>query len=246
MRRLLLAVLAVCTLVPAYSQDLSALADVYADGTPVTDEPDVSSVIAQSKDGKVVFYGSAHFGYGFHAMRSSDFLPARSREFFLNLLKLGVYPADFLGLELSADIEYNSFKSNSTFFSLDNNGNVRRTDIETVVADKVSRPMSSFNYFTLNFPLLLKFRTGNLEIGGGAEAGFNFAGRTWYRYNMDKRTIGVRDRGAGINSFTYGFIGVMSYEGVALYVKWYPKSSKVLPEGSMELDYMTFGIAFGL
>ena len=247
MRRLLIAVLALCTLVPAYSQDLSALADVYADGTPILpEEEEPSMIIAQSKDGKVVFYGSTHMGYGFHVMKSSDFLPARSKEFFLNLVKLGIYPADFLGIELGVDAEHNSFKSNNTFFFTDGSDTVRQEAIENVVPGKVTKPISAFNYLTLNFPLLVKLRFGDLQIGGGAEAGFNFAGRTWYRYNTERRTVGVRDKGARINSFTYGFIGMVSYQGIAFFVKWYPGSSGILPAGSPDLDHMTFGIAFGL
>lgn len=246
LKRLLLAVSALCLFIPGYSQDLSDLADVYADGTPVSDDEEISSVLAQSKDGKIVFYGSSHIGYGFHTMNSSDFLPARSKEVFLNLVKLGIYPAPFLGIELSVDAEHNSFKSNNTFFVIDDNGLVRQIETGEAVPGKVTNPISAFNYVTLNFPLLLKLRFGDLELGGGAEAGFNFAGRTWYRYSSDRRTVGVRDKGARLNSFTYGFVGMLSYEGIALFVKWYPKSSRLLPEGSADLDYMTFGIAFGL
>ena len=245
MKKILISILAFLTVVPAFAQSASSIDAILPEEIGYGDEED-RTVIFRSPDDKVLVYGSSHIGYGFHSLKSSDFLPGRSKEIFINMVKLGVYPADFLGLELSMDLEHNSFKSNNTFFFIDENSLVRQLETGMVVTGKVNKPISAFNYFTLNFPLLAKVRLGKMELGGGAEAGFNFAGRTWYRYSFDNRTIGVRDKGAKLNTFTYGFVGVLSYDGIAFFVKWYPKTSRILPEGSLDLNYMTLGLAFGL
>ncbi|MBQ7072299.1 MAG: hypothetical protein IJM89_02895 [Bacteroidales bacterium] len=240
MRKFFISLFAICILLPGFSQDLSDIQEF------IQEEEGDPSILVQSKDGDLALRASAHVGYGFHSMKSSIFQPARSTEFFLNVLRLGVYPNEFLAVELNTDIEYNSFKASDIVFYLQDGILQLPMDDPSYGSGKVSRSTSSFNYFCVNFPVLAKFKAGKVAFGAGAEASFNFGGSTWYRFKSGSRTTTVRETGARLNLFTYGFIGVFSYDSLALFVKWYPKSSKIVPGGAIDFNHMTFGIAFGL
>ena len=244
MKRLLLSLIALCVFVPAFSQELIDIPGLFEEEEEVEDP----SILVKSKDGDMVLRISSHIGYGFHSMKSSLFQQGRSMEVFVNLLNLGIYPVDYLGIELSADIEHNAFKSTETTFYLDN-GIIRipyDSGSSGGSGGTGSKTLSSFNYFCVNFPALVKFRAGKMEIGGGAEASFNFGGNTYTKYTEGNRTTTVRERGAKMNLFSYGVVGIISYGGMAFFVKWYPKSSRVVPESMVDLSHMTFGIAFGM
>ena len=246
MRKFFISLFAVCALVPAFSQEIGSLGDLGDIQGLFEEEEEDPSILFQSKDGDIVLRASAHVGYGFHSMKSSLFQTAGSSEVFLNVLRLGVYPNEFLSVELNTDIEYNSFKSSDIVFYIQDGILHLPMDDASSISGKVSKSTSSFNYFCVNFPVLAKFRAGKMAFGGGAEASFNFGGRTWYKYTEGSRTTTVKETGAKLNLFTYGFIGVISYDSLALFVKWYPKSSRIVPKGDIDFNHITFGIAFGL
>ena len=233
-------------MVPAFSQDLGNLGDLGDIQGLFEEEEEDPTILFQSKDGDIALRASAHVGYGFHSMKSSLFQPAGSLEAFLNVFRLGVYPNEFLSVEMNADFEFNSFRSSDVVFHLQDGILQLPLDDSSSVSGKVSKSSSSFNYFCVNFPVLAKFKAGKMAFGAGAEASFNFGGRTWYKYTEGSRTTTVKETGAKLNRFTYGFIGVISYDGLALFVKWYPKSSRIVPEGAFDFNHMTFGMAFGL
>ena len=49
-----------------------------------------------------------------------------------------------------------------------------------------------------------------------------------------------------VNRFTYDFVGMLGYKDFALFAKFYPKSSRFVPEGGVKFDYWTLGISFFL
>ena len=51
---------------------------------------------------------------------------------------------------------------------------------------------------------------------------------------------------AKVNPFSYGIMATASYGSFGLYFKFYPKSSRILPEGSVDVSYTTLGIVLGL
>ena len=50
---------------------------------------------------------------------------------------------------------------------------------------------------------------------------------------------------AAINRFTYGFFATLGVNDGCFFFKYYPKSSPLLPDGSVDLSFMTVGVAFG-
>ena len=84
----------------------------------------------------------------------------------------------------------------------------------------------------------------SVEVGVGAEASLNFLGETNLRYEVGNTRTQMQQSDAEVNLFSYGMIATLAYDGLGLYFKYYPKGSKVLPDGSVDINYVTVGIAF--
>ena len=199
-----------------------------------------------SPKGTVSFDLFSHIGYGFHFVKSDTFNPNSGGELFLNVLKFGVYPAEWLGLELGVDMAFNNFNSKRDAFYLDNNRKIQVKDFSEIAAGTLDKHRGGFNVFSLNAPVLVKCFIGDVQLGVGAVASWNAAADAYYYFRQDHRRTEVSETKAEVNPFTYGFMATVSYDGLGLFFKYYPKSSKLLPEGSVDLSYMTLGIAIGL
>ena len=46
------------------------------------------------------------------------------------------------------------------------------------------------------------------------------------------------------NTFSYGLVATLGYDMLGVYFKYYPKTSRMLPEGSVDMNYMTIGVLF--
>jgi hypothetical protein len=197
-----------------------------------------------SSDGKVSFDMFSHIGYGYHFVSSSDFKSNWSGEFFFNILKVEVRPAEVLGLSLGLDARFNNFNSKNTAFALGNGDNlIKAFDFGGLVDGSFDKSRGGFNVFSLDTPFLVKGIFGNFELGVGAFAAFNLAGNTYYSFRQANRRTEVSETKAKLNTFNYGLLATFSYDDIGVYFRYYPKSSRLLPDGSVDLSYMTLGIA---
>ena len=197
-----------------------------------------------SSDGKVSFDMFSHIGYGYHFVSSSDFKSNWSGEFFFNILKVEVRPAEVLGLSLGLDARFNNFNSKNTVFALGNGDNlIKAFDFGGLVDGSFDKSRGGFNVFSLDTPFLVKGIFGNFELGVGAFAAFNLAGNTYYSFRQANRRTEVSETKAKLNTFNYGLLATFSYDDIGVYFRYYPKSSRLLPDGSVDLSYMTLGIA---
>lgn len=197
-----------------------------------------------SSDGKVSFDMFSHIGYGYHFVSSSDFKSNWSGEFFFNILKVEVRPAEVLGLSLGLDARFNNFNSKNTAFALGNGDNlIKAFDFGGLVDGSFDKSRGGFNVFSLDTPFLVKGIFGNFELGVGAFAAFNLAGNTYYSFMQANRRTEVSETKAKLNTFNYGLLATFSYDDIGVYFRYYPKSSRLLPDGSVDLSYMTLGIA---
>ena len=209
-------------------------------------EPDQTPVYA-SPSGTFTFDLVSHIGYGYHFVNSSAFKPSSAGEFFVNLAEIGIYPGKHFGIELGVDVEGNYFRSKENFFVLDSKNliqTVKIADVESL-GGHYDKARGSFNFLTFNAPLMVKGIFDKFRIGVGAEASLNCLGETYMTYNVDSKRTQVEDTAAEINLFSYGLIASLGYGEVSLYFKYYPKGSKVLPDGSVDMNFMTLGIALG-
>ena len=67
-----------------------------------------------------------------------------------------------------------------------------------------------------------------------------------YWVEKGNRNMTINERKAKVNPFSYGIVATASYGAFGLYFKFYPKSSRLLPDGSVDLSYTTVGIVLGL
>lgn len=214
--------------------------------TAFADDPD--EPMYTSSDGKFTVDLFSHMGWGYHITSSKDFKPAGAGEFFFNIAKIGLYPAEHLGLELGVDIEGNYFRSKENFFELDSQNKIKAIDIASYMSSLsggYERARGSFSFLTFNAPVLVKGIFDKFELGVGAEASLNCLGDTYTSYRIGNKQTEIDESGAEINLFSYGLVATIGYDDMSLYFKYYPKGSKVLPDGSVDFSFVTVGIAFG-
>ena len=205
------------------------------------DEP-----VYASPNGKVTFDLISHMGWGYHFTKSDAYKPAGSGEFFFNIVKFGLYPSKNLGFELGVDVEGNYFRSKENYFELDSQYRIQARDFGNhPFGTGIENTRGSFSFVTFNAPLLVKGIFDKFEIGLGAEASLNCLGGTSLSYSLANKQIQIDESEAEVNLFSYGLVATIGYDGTAIYFKYYPKGSKVLPDGSVNFNYMTLGIAFG-
>ena len=227
MKKIALLALAALITVPVFAQEEAWDGLVYASPNDVVRFEVLSSV-----------------GYGYHIVNTQDFRSNASSEYFLNLMSLGLYPIDAIGFELGLDLMFNNFGSRTHAFSLNQDRKVQATDFSQFEVGTLDRHRGDFNIFSLNAPLVVKFRAGDFWIGGGAVASLNLLGSTNYYYRQDYRTVEVTERRAKLNTFTYGLVATLGYNGFGAYFKYYPRTSRLLPAGSVDMSYMTIGFVF--
>ena len=199
-----------------------------------------------SSDGKVMFDVFGHIGYGYHISKSNDFKPSWSDEFFVNLLKFGLFPTEHLGFELGVDLQVNDFNSKEKAF-VQHDGIIQAADFSTLeLISGVEKKHSDFTIVGLGAPVLVKAKFEKVGLGVGAVASWNLAGTTSYWTEKGNRRVDVSETKAKVNPFSYGIMATASYGALGVYFKYYPKSSRLLPEGSVDLSYSTVGIVLGL
>ena len=202
--------------------------------------------IASTSDGKLTFDMVSHIGYGYHFVQSSAFKPGWCGDFFLNILKVGFYPSDVVGLEVSVDADFKNFNSKDVRFFGDADHKAQVSPFSAVADGAAfSKARGGLNVFSLNAPVQVKLNIGRVRLGLGAEATYNIAGDTYYHYRQDNKRTEITENKVALNPFSYGFIASLGINDGCFFFKYYPKSSRILPEGSVDLSFMTLGIAFG-
>ena len=184
-----------------------------------------------SSDGKAMFDIVHHIGYGYNITKSKDFKPGWCSDFFVNILSFGLYPTEHLGFELGVDLQVNDFNTKDKAF-VQRDGLIKVADFSTLeTIGGVDRKQSDFTI---------------LSLGAGAVASWNLSGVNSYWVEKGNRSMTINERKAKVNPFSYGIVATASYGAFGLYFKFYPKSSRLLPDGSVDLSYSTVGIVLGL
>lgn len=210
-------------------------------------------VLAQDHEGNRVYTSSGerafveildHVGYGYHFVKSSDFTPAWSGELFVNFVKFGLRPVDVLGIDLGVDFSWSNFSSTKNAFT-QHDQLIKATSFDNFAEGSLDRKRSGIDVMSLTAPLVVKGIFGKFELGAGAFASWNFSGSTTLSYRKDNVRANIEEVKAKVNPFTYGFLASATLDDFGVYFKYYPKSSKLLPEGSVDLSYMTLGLVIG-
>ena len=202
-----------------------------------------SNTVYNSDNGVFTVDMLSHGGWGYSFVTTDDFKPKGSGEVFANVLKLKVYPVESFGIELGGDLSWRYFGSKENAFD-------QRDHIIHAVSPSSlfnsDKSRSSFSFFSVNTPLLLKIKAGGFCIGAGAEAQFNISGQTGYYYRDQDKHVEATTYKAKVNTFTYGFVGTVGFNGFSVFAKFYPKGVRFLPEGGLNFSFWTLGISAGL
>ena len=211
---------------------------------PVFAQEEESNRIYTAPGGKAFVNVLNHAGYGYHFIKSDDFKPAWSGELFFNVVKFGLRPVDVLGINLGIDFGWGEFRPKDKAFKQENRI-VKAADYEYYTHGAADRKRSGLDVFSLQAPLVVKGIFGPFQLSAGAFASWNISGRTFCYYRQENVRAQLYEVKAKVNPFTYGFLATASFKDFGVYFKYYPKSSRLLPEGSVDLSYTTLGIVVG-
>ena len=218
------------------------------DAVQNSEEQDYSPLVWESEDGMFKVFTVSHIGYGLYFINNSDFVPVLSGEFFVNLARFGFYPFQDWGLEINLDFGHNALRSSESVLLLDNDREVYAIPASEIYPANAKQKRSSLEFTSLNFPFLLKRDVGDFSFGLGTEVSVNFSGRAKHKYTVGYDKFNYVGKRAAINTFTYAFEATASYDGMGLFIKWYPKHSGILSGRNMDMrnGYVSIGVCFGL
>lgn len=227
MKKVLIFLLSICLLTPAFA-----------------DERDRAIIVASSDD-RVQFEVFSHIGYGFHIVQTAAYKPRVSGEFFFNALQLDVFPTDWLGLSLGVDCAFDRFSSSGSEFYLDAERRIQAYTPDTQ-APYGSKLYGGFKNFSLRSPLMVRGKIGDFKASAGIEADLNFSGTAYYTYKINNKTTRVSENKGWINRFSAAFVVSATYCDIGFFVKFYPRFAPLLPSGSVPFNYWTIGFVYGM
>ena len=211
---------------------------------PVLAQHEVSPAsLATSENGVVSLDVLNHVSWGYDFVKSDAFTPRGGGEVNLNTFGLDIYPSENFGIETGLDCKWQYFNTRESQFLLDGN-RVPQASFPNVL--KADRKESSLNVFSLSIPVMAKAYLEKFFFGVGAEACFNLTGHTEFVYDNGNVRVDVTESKAKLNLFTYDFMGMVGYDDMAVYGKFYPKNSRFVPEGGVPFSYWTLGVIFFL
>lgn len=269
MKKILLTILAFILAVPVFSQeknrdmvknqDLTQYQEILddlkedikegiKDAVDNPDDKEYSPLVWESEDGLFKVFTVSHIGYGLYFISNTNFVPALSGEFFVNLVRCGFYPVEDWGLEINLDFGHNALRSTESVLLLDNDREVYSVPASELYPSGSRGKRSTLEFMSLNFPFLLKHDYGDFSFGLGTEVSVNFAGRAKYKYSTGYDTHNFVGKRAAINTFTYAFEATASYDDLGLFIKWYPRHSGILSGRNLDMrtGYVSIGVSFGL
>lgn len=202
--------------------------------------------IVSSDSGVVSLDAASHIGFGYNLLKSNDFTSSFSGEFFVNILNLKVYPTSGFGIEVGIDYKTMGFDSKEDAFFLDNDKKIQVGKISDVISGTPDKFRSRFRSNTFSVPVMLKFEAGTTSIGLGVEGDMNLGGRVKNKYFENDKKVKDIKKGAQFAKYNYNFLATLSFDGTGVYFRYYPKSSPLLPEGSVNVGFMALGVIFDM
>lgn len=200
-------------------------------------------VLYRSTNDVVTLNALEHIGYGYYFLDSESYTPYEAGEFFFNILKLKLYPVERIGLEISADWKFAHFTSKENGFELDASKKVQVYDLTDKFGADIKNARGWMHVNSFNFPAILKVGSEEFKIGVGAEASLNYRGTTNYKYKDEGKRQHEKVKGMELKRWTYDFVGMVSFEGLTFFGKYYPEGYSVLADGSgVKMSYWTLGL----
>jgi hypothetical protein len=211
----------------------------------IAQNEDASFEIVSSDSGVVTLDAAEYIGFGYNLLKSNDFTCSGSGEFFVNILDLKVYPTPAFGIEIGVNYKTMDFNSKDNFFYLDGDKKIQVGK----TADQyggMEKFRSRFRSNTFSAPVMLNFVAGTTRVGLGVEGNMNLTGRVKNKYFENDQKIKDIKKGAQFERYNYNFLATLSFDGTGVYFRYYPKNSRILPEGSVNVGFMAVGFIFDM
>ena len=223
---------------------LIAMPMFYANVSAQDDEDRL--IIASSSNGNVSLEFGTHMGWGYNIVKTNDFKPSGSGEFFVNILNLKIFPVNGFGIEVGVDYKTMDFDSKEDAFYLDGDKKIQVKSAKEAYPAGITKFRSLFRSNTFSAPVMLKFEAGTTSIGLGVEGNMNLTGRVKNKYFDGDQKIKDIKKGAQFTKYNYNFLATLSFDGTGVYFRYYPKSVSILPEGSLDVGFMALGVIFDM
>ena len=110
-----------------------------------------------------------------------------------------------------------------------------------------SKYRGSLHTFSLAIPVMATVHLNDyFWISAGAEANLNMTSWTNFREESGdvSKTTSVAD--GQVRPFTFNFLGMVGFRDTAVFFKYYPKTSRIVPDGGVEFDYCVVGVTLFL
>jgi hypothetical protein len=227
-----------------------------------TPSPILRSTVFSAQDGLLSINLMDHVFFGYNIVDADAFTPNGGGELSLNTLALNVSPAPPFGHHVGMDCKWQFFSTKDSRFFLDKDkipqvihypiptpGNSAQEQTTPALPEEsmTSKYRGSLHTFTLAIPVLATVHLNdNFWLSAGAEANLNMT--SWTNFEEESgdvtETTSVAD--GQVRPFTFNFMGMIGFRDTALFFKYYPKTSRIVPDGGVEFDYCTVGVTLFL
>jgi hypothetical protein len=226
--------------------------------------PILHSTVFTAQDGLLSINLMDHVFFGYNIVDADAFTPNGGGELSLNTLALNVSPAPSFGFQVGMDCKWQFFSTQDSRFFLDKtkipqvtpwpnstelNQAQAQAQEQTALPEEsmTSKYRGSLHTFTLAIPVLATLHLNdNFWFSAGAEANLNMT--SWTNFHEEKgdvtATTSVAD--GQVRPFTFNFMGMIGFRDTALFFKYYPKTSRIVPDGGVVFDYCSVGVTLFL
>ena len=227
-----------------------------------TPSPILHSTVFTAQDGLLSINLMDHVFVGYNIVDADAFTPNGGGELSLNALALNVSPAPSFGFQVGMDCKWQFFSTHDSRFYLDKNKipqvihypiptpeNTAQAQSSSALPEEsmTSKFRGSLHTFSLAIPVLATLRVNDsFWLSAGAEANLNMTSWTNFHAESGDVTETTSVAGGQVRPFTFNFVGMVGFRDTALFFKYYPKTSRIVPDGGVEFDYCAVGVTLFL
>ena len=231
-----------------------------------TPSPILHSTVFSAQDGLLSISLMDHVFVGYNIVDSDAFTPNGGGELSLNTLVLNISPLSNFSAQVGMDCKWQFFSTHDSRFFLDKTkipqvtpypiptgqGQVQEVAQEQTTPalpeeSMTSKYRGSLHTFSLAIPVLATLQVNeNFWLSAGAEANLNLTSWTNFHEEQGDVTQTTSVAGGQVRPFTFNFMGMVGFTDAALFFKYYPKTSRIVPDGGVEFDYCTVGVTLFL
>lgn len=112
---------------------------------------------------------------------------------------------------------------------------------------KIGKQRSSLHTFSLSIPVLATVHVNDyFWLSAGAEANLNLTSWTNFTLETGDVTESSAVSDGQVRPFTFDFVGMVGFKDAAVFFKYYPTTSRIVPDGGVQFDYCSLGVTLFL